>query len=85
VVALSLDKRTALLGEVKWHEGPAPETTLRAAYRDLVRRGIPELPEIRQASRVVHAIFVPQVPGRAKRRKAPYVLVDAEDVIGALR
>jgi hypothetical protein len=84
VVALSLDGRTALLGEARWREGLAPERLIEEAARDLARTGLPDVPAIRRAERVVNVVFVPRcAPGR--KRRSPPILVDAADVIAALR
>jgi hypothetical protein len=85
VVALSLDGRTALLGEARWQDSPASERILDDAYRALVSKGLPDVAEIRDAPRRVHALFVPRSAPGLKRRRLPYVLVEAGDVLSALR
>lgn len=83
VVALSLDERTLLLGEAKWHEREATVADVEAAYRELTQKGIPLTQGLR-FSQVVHVVFVPKCVPEVKSKRRPYAVVDAEEVLGAL-
>ncbi len=83
VVALSMDRRTLLLGEVKWHEAQGAGTAVERAWRDLTAKGRPPL-DVGGKVRIVHVVFVPQRP-RTRAGKSEPILVDARDVLAALR
>jgi uncharacterized protein len=84
VVATSTDETSLLLGECKWFDGPLDEPRLDRLFRALLDKGLPTLPGI-AGKATVHALFVPECPARLRRRKAPYLVFDAEDVLGVLR
>jgi AAA+ ATPase superfamily predicted ATPase len=84
LVAASADGKTLLLGEAKWHDGPADESFLERTFRGLLNKGLPDIPQPTGRA-VAHVLFVPECPARLKRRKAPYVVVDAADVLAVLR
>ena len=80
VVSTTSDGASALLGEVKWHEGVATGDRVRAAASALMAKGVP--PTL-LGKRVVHAVFLPQVDPTA-RDGAPCAVIDASDALAAL-
>lgn len=84
LVAHSLDGKQLLVGEVRWSEKPATERALDQAFRDLARKGTEALPASVGRS-PAYAVFVPQVSAGLKRSRRPFAVVDAEDVLAALR
>jgi hypothetical protein len=82
VVAESLDGRTLLLGEVKWHEKPADEDATQRAIADLLRKGDPS-PSLVGSRRLRRAVFAPAFTPAAKRKRWPVDLVDAATVLGS--
>jgi AAA+ ATPase superfamily predicted ATPase len=84
VVAASRDGRTLLLGEAKWHEGPVDEPFLEKMFRGLLDKGLPAVSNS-AAKQIAYALFVPECPARFKRRKSPYLVFDADDVLAVLR
>jgi AAA+ ATPase superfamily predicted ATPase len=84
VVAASADDKSLLLGECKWFDGPVDQPRLDRLFRGLMAKGLPGLAGL--AGRpITHALFVPDCPARLKRRKAPYLVFDADDVLDVLR
>jgi hypothetical protein len=83
VVALSEDGGL-LLGEVKWQDGEASSADLDRAVQALARKGLPVSKELRDC-RVIRAVFFPRVAPAARKAAHPVAVVDAEDVLGALR
>jgi uncharacterized protein len=83
VVAESLDGTRLLLGEVKWSDAPATADDLRSAYRKLVAKGVPG-DVIATGRRIDYALFVPET-AESPHRDAEYIVVTADDVMGALR
>jgi AAA+ ATPase superfamily predicted ATPase len=81
VVASSPDGKTLLVGEAKWHQGPVDAAFLDRTFKSLADKGRPPF----ASQNVVHALFVPECPAALKRRKAPYRVVDAGDVLAVLR
>jgi hypothetical protein len=81
---MSLDGRHLLLGEARWTESRVTREVYAEASADLLRRGVPPL---RDADRckVVHAVFLPELPPGLKTGKgqAPLV-VTAADVLAVL-
>lgn len=84
VVAASLDGGALLLGEAKWHEGSVSESFLDRTFHNLVNKGLPDVPEAAGRA-IVHAVFVPRCPAALKRKKRPFIVIDAEDLLAALR
>jgi uncharacterized protein len=84
LVAHSLDGKCLLLGEVRWCEKPVTERVLHQAFSDLVRKGTEKLPDS-TGRRPVYAVFVPVVTPALKRERRPFTVIDAEDVLAALR
>lgn len=84
LVAHSLDGKHVLLGEVRWSERAVSERALNQAFQDLERRGTELLPAS-VGRRPAHAVFVPVVSAAHKRASRPFAVVDAEDVLAALR
>jgi hypothetical protein len=82
VVARSINNDTPLLGEVKWHEGEVTATDVEHAHSSLVRKGSPLS---RAASSVCHVLFVPVCSQSLKHKKKPLIIIDAADVLEALR
>lgn len=82
VVALSVDGRDALVGEVKWHEAGATLAQVRGALGELRAKGAP--PAVPSSARVRHAVFVPTKP-RGKVGDDAVSVVDARAVLAALR
>ena len=85
VVARSVDGRSALLGEAKWHDGAATPEFVARAYQQLVAKGVPDVAELRGVERTVRALFVPELAGRRKRGPQAFTAVDAREVLAALR
>ncbi len=77
LVATSLDGRSLLLGEVKWSLSLDPSEVAR----DLRRNGLPPGLD-RPGVRVQRAVFIPDARGR---RAGDAIVVDASQVLGALR
>jgi AAA+ ATPase superfamily predicted ATPase len=84
IVAASADNASLLLGEAKWFDGPVDEPLLERVFRGLLNKGRPALSSVAERS-IVYALFVPECPTRLKRRKAPYLVFDAEDMLAVLR
>ena len=84
VVAASLDADALLLGEAKWRNHAVGEEELDGLYGELARKGEPDV-GTKRAGRVVHAVFVPECTPAARRKKRPYALFEARDVLAALR
>jgi AAA+ ATPase superfamily predicted ATPase len=84
IVAASTDEKSVLLGECKWVDGPIDEPRLDRLFRGLMEKGVPDLSGLAEKT-IVFALFVPECKARLKRRKAPYLVFDAEDVLGVLR
>jgi hypothetical protein len=84
LVADSLDGKRLLLGEVRWCEKPAAERVLNQAFADLVRKGAEKIPN-RAGRTPVYAVFVPVVSPALKRKRRPFAVIDADDVLAALR
>ncbi|MCK5796561.1 MAG: ATP-binding protein [Deltaproteobacteria bacterium] len=82
IVAESVDGTTLLLGECKWFHEPATEKLLDRTYRELARKGVPKVVAGKH-QRIIHVVFVPEAPPAAAKR--PYVIVEAQDVLAALR
>jgi uncharacterized protein len=82
VVSASLDEKWVLLGEVKWSASPFDPKTLQTALRELAARPAPPLPSRLAGTRLVRALFVPEVVERpiAKQRQ-DLLLVTAADLL----
>jgi hypothetical protein len=83
VVAQSLDGRSLLLGEVKWHDKRATAAHVRGALADLDRKGVPQT-LAKGGTRVLRALFLPRVDRRARDALGGVAVVEAADVIAAL-
>jgi len=84
VVALSVDRKSLLLGEARWPAIRVQRRHYDMACSDLLRRGIPPLEGIDQC-RIVRAVFLPEAPpgGLEIDGEAP-LLVTAKEVIRVL-
>lgn len=60
VVSQTLDKRCALLGEVKWSDRPFDLLKLRTLAKNLLTKGIPPVKGLRDKT-LLHVVFVPEV------------------------
>lgn len=84
IVSHSLDGKALLLAEVKWHERSANEDLVDHAFGDLVRKGVPELPGLRDV-RIVHAVFLPTFLPKVRLMSFQGPVVDCDEVLAALR
>jgi len=62
----------------------ADERFLERTFHALLDKGLPEIAHP-SGRAVAHALFVPECPTLLKRRKAPYAVYDAADVLAVLR
>ncbi|MBI5537439.1 MAG: ATP-binding protein [Deltaproteobacteria bacterium] len=84
VVSRSIDGKAMLLGEVKWSERPVTDAYLERAYAELLSKGVPDL-DACKGSKLVYAVFVSACPAPLKRKKRSFVVIDAADVVAAMR
>jgi hypothetical protein len=54
------------------------------AYRELVHKGVPPAAGI-AGKPIRHAVLVPKCARRVRRRDLPFLVIDADMVLGALR
>jgi AAA+ ATPase superfamily predicted ATPase len=85
VVAEAVDGSALLVGEAKWIAGEPSAAVVEQAIRGLLAKGAP--PGARRAgAEVHHALFMSRLPrGKARRASSHVRLIDAGDVLGALR
>jgi len=83
VVAESIDRRFLLLGEVKWREQVADQTTADRIHQDLLRKGVPRVKGI-EGMTVIRAVFVPRCDPHLVTADLPYAVVDADTALRAL-
>jgi len=83
VVARSLDGASLLLGEAKWRDAVVGAAEVGRLHRELLARPEPQLPDPPQ--QVVHAVFVPRCTPAARRLEGGPLVLEAADVVGALR
>lgn len=80
VVSRSVDGSTLLIGEAKWSSRAMDAPALEGALEALRAKGVPPVSS-GKPPRVVHALFIP-VRGKLRSgRKAPFLVVDADDVV----
>lgn len=84
IVTEAADGRAILVGEAKWTEGEPTRADVDRTVRALVAKGAP--PSLGDPP-VHHAVFFPRLPRGARREHAAagVLLVDARDVLAALR
>lgn len=85
VVAESIDGGALLVGEVKWLEKEPSAASVEQAVRALIEKGVPPVPRSPRAE-IHYGLFMSRLPKRKPRLPAGNVhLIDAGQVLGALR
>ncbi len=84
MVARSLDGRCLLLGEAKWHPTPVRLELVEKAASDLLRKGVPPWAR-HQAQPIVRVVCFPEIERKGRQAVRGVTLVDARQVLGALR
>lgn len=83
-VAESLDGRALLVGEAKWTERDPGAPAIAEAVRRLLAKGVPPVPH-RPDATIHHAVFVPRRPRGVRSLGKNVHVVDAADLLAALR
>ena len=81
VVALSLNDRRLLLGEVKWSRRRFEKAALERVARSVAAKPPPTLPSRYARYEVVRALFVPALAARVPRRMSGVEIVSGGDVL----
>lgn len=84
VVAESLRGERLLLGEVKWTEKAPTASDVERAAQSLIAKGVPPIAG-REKAEPHYAIFVSERPRSRPKLPGNVAIVDARDVLGALR
>jgi hypothetical protein len=84
VVARSMDGKSVLLGEVKWVEETAPASAVTRAIKTVLSKAAPSIPAT-SGVEIHRAVFVSRLSPRQPRVVSGVHIVDARDVLGALR
>lgn len=79
-----MDKGHLLLGEAKWVQGQVTEKFIRNTLASLHAKGIPDI-EIRKNASIKYCIFVPELPNKKIRLEENVFLIDAENIVNALK